>query len=365
MSDERKLYDDTHDGDAAPGQRAHKSGYLFDRQASRRRPAMHLPVRSALWSLCLVVILLGVSCSRTPSENNKENAGQGDRGKPLSAWIKEMEDPDPEKRSKAAWALGDIRPKSPEAVPALIRGLKDPDAKVRVMSAQSLGWLGPIAKNAVPALIDCLKNAKDDSIKWIGAQALGHIGPDAKEAVPILMELVTRDSGVARGNAVVALGQIGPEAKAAVPKLTELLQAGDEQLRNIAAVSLGQIGPDAREAVPALIVLVKGSGSASTSAITALGRIGPDARAAVPLLRDVMNDRSKGAQGRPPPRWVAAAGALGGIDSAEAKPAVPDLIALVRQYRNRPAGDVGSAQMYRSAMDALKAIDSEAAAKEK
>jgi HEAT repeat protein len=325
---------------------------------------MRLAVRSALYLVFLLSIPLGVSCSKTSKESNVENKGPIYDGKPLPVWIKEMEDADSKKRSKAAWALGDHRPKSPEAVPALVRGLKDKDAEVRVMSAQSLGWLGPIAKDAVTALIDYLKDDKDAANRWLAIQALGQIGPDAREAVPILIELLKKETGVPRGNAATALGQIGPEAKAAVPLLIGLLQENDEGFRSVAAVALGQIGPDAREAIPALIVVVKGGRAAGSSAIKALGEIGPDAKAAVPVLRKVMNDKAQEPQLWPPP-WVAAARALAAIAPAEAKPAVPDLIALVRQYKNRPPGDVGSRQMYRAASEALKAIDSEAAAREK
>jgi HEAT repeat protein len=331
---------------------------------------MQLAARSGLWSLCLLSVLLGISCSRPPTakvnepEKKKRDAPGFYDGKPAAFWIKEMDDPDPEKRSKAAWALGDIRPKAPGAAPVLKRGLKDADARVRSMSAQSLGWLGPIAKDAVPALIDSLKDPNDDSMKWIVAQALGNIGPDAKEAVPALTELLTTQGGPTRGSAVVALGKIGRAAKQAVPKLIELLQAGDEELKSTAAVSLGEIGPDAREAIPALVVAVKGGGATSSAAIKALGEIGPDAKAAVPVLRDVMNAKAKELQVWPP-RWVAAARALAAIEPAEAKPSVPDLIALVRQYKNSPRGNVGAFQMYRAASEALEAIDSEAAAKEK
>jgi HEAT repeat protein len=321
-------------------------------------------MRFVLWSPCLLLIPLGASCSRTPPASNSENEGPQYDGKPLSAWIKQMEDADPEKRSKAAWALGDLRPKSPDGVPALIRGLKDKDARVRVMSAQSLGWLGPVAKDATPALIDYLKDDKDAADRWVAIQALGNIGPDARAAIPLLIEVLKKETGVTRGNAAEALGQIGPEAKAAVLLLAALLQENDETLRSVAAGALGRIGPDAREAVPALIVVVKGGGAPSSAAIKALGGIGPDARAAVPVLRDVMNARAKEAQVWPP-RWVAAARALAAIEPAEAKPAAPDLIALVREYRNRPSGDVGSRQMYHAAREALEAIDSEAAAKEK
>ncbi len=325
---------------------------------------MQLARRLALTPQCLLLILLGFSCFRSPRESNNDTEGPVYEGKPLLAWIQQMEDLAPKKRSKAAWALGDLRPKSPEAVPPLIRGLTDEAAEVRVMSAQSLGWLGPVAKDAVPALVEYLKNDKDAANRWVAIQALGNIGPDAREAIPILLELAITETGVTRGNAVQALGQMGPEAKAAVPMLSKFLQESDEGMRSIAAVALGQIGPDAREAVPALIVTVKGGGATGSSAIRALGEIGPAARPAVPLLRQVMKDKATEPQVWPP-AWVAAARALAVIDPAEARPAVPDLIALVRQYKGRPPGDVRSSLMYRAASEALQAIDSEAATKEK
>ena len=72
--------------------------------------------------------------------------------------IRSLKDNDPDVRSLAASALGDIDPTDERVVPALIEILADFDSTVRRNAAVSLGKMGIKAKAALPKLTDLLED---------------------------------------------------------------------------------------------------------------------------------------------------------------------------------------------------------------
>ena len=72
-----------------------------------------------------------------------------------------VNDPDPDVRQAAAFALGEIGPDAAEAVPALTKALGDRDDAVRKSFIEALGSLGPEAKPAVTALAKVLLEDED------------------------------------------------------------------------------------------------------------------------------------------------------------------------------------------------------------
>jgi len=120
-----------------------------------------------------------------------------------------------------------------------------------------------------------------------------------------------------------------------VPGLIMMLKDPDDQVR-IKALQLVRImGPDAKAAIPALIEAVRDPDvMVRTVAIGAIGAMGPDAVQALPVLREALSDERM--------FGMAAAGAaiMIGRLGEPAKPAVPDLIALLRR---RGMGGTGGA----------------------
>lgn len=70
----------------------------------------------------------------------------------LPSLVRLVGDPDPERRSMAAWVLGEIGPQAAPAVPVLIERLGDANDRVRRVAAQSLGAIGPAARAALDSL---------------------------------------------------------------------------------------------------------------------------------------------------------------------------------------------------------------------
>jgi HEAT repeat protein len=291
--------------------------------------------------------------------------------------------PEASVRAGVAEALGYVRPKAPEAVPALIEATKDAVADVRAAAVYGLGSIrspadkifpvlvsalgdkadrvreeaaaallmtGRKAEPAIPALILALKD-KSVLVRKLAAQTLWKIGPRAKAAIPGLIEGLrdTKNAG-ARWAFAQALGGIGPGAKDAVPSLAEVLRERDDGLRRWAMSALGQIGPPAKAAVPALIAAAMDkSNKDRCDAMCALGKIGPDARAAVPLLIEELAIRE------PLEYRRIAAEALGGIGPG-AKAAVSALTDIARdRFAYAPAR--------KAAAEAVMKIDPEFAAR--
>jgi HEAT repeat protein len=258
-------------------------------------------------------------------------------GKPLSHWIKQLEEGGPQDRERAAKAVLSLGPKGAPAVPALAKALKEDKVEgVRRASAQALGKIGPSAKAAVPALADALQD-KSRIVSNFSAQALGAIGSDAKEAVPALVATLNGADKERHMGCVLALGHIRhPDAKALLALKGAALN-GPPVLSGAASQALGKLG---KAAVPALIEIAQKKGIGGTTALEALATIGPDAKEAVPGLIKLLGDnRGSGIR-------TAAADALGAI-GPDAKEALPALERLRRE--DALAGQAAAAAIKRIA----------------
>src|SRR5262249_62062903 len=96
------------------------------------------------------------------------------QGKSLSAWVKELAQPDPARRAAAAAALGSIGPKAQSAVGPLVVALRDPDARLRSAAACALGQIGPGAAGAVSSLMRALKDSQR-GVRYYAGNALAQI----------------------------------------------------------------------------------------------------------------------------------------------------------------------------------------------
>ncbi len=178
-----------------------------------------------------------------------------------------LQDKDPEVRSAAAQALGQLDDKA--AVPELVKLLQDQAPIVRSAAAQALVQLGD--KAAVPELVKLLQDQASD-VRSAAAQALGQL--DDKAAVPELVKLLKDQASFVRSAAAQALVQLGD--KAAVPEFVKLLKDQDLFVRSAAAQALGQLGDKA--AVPELVKLLQEQASdvriAAAQALVELGPLG-------------------------------------------------------------------------------------------
>jgi HEAT repeat protein len=84
-------------------------------------------------------------------------------------------------------ALLVLAPTSAE-LPVLQRLLSDPNPEVRSAAAQAIGQLGSLAHAAVPALTALLED-QDPTVQQAALEALGRLGPAAKAAGDKLLRL--------------------------------------------------------------------------------------------------------------------------------------------------------------------------------
>jgi HEAT repeat protein len=281
-------------------------------------------------------------------------------GKPLSRWLVELRDAQPQVRRGAAFALG--KSGSAAAPAALVKVLSDREAAVRDAAAYALGELageghgGTVWSEAGPALVRLLADDDSPQVRRSAALALGHCGARASGARSALVKLLPDREPMVRQNAAWALGRLGGDsAEEAVAGLSRLLEDGDAAVRRDAAAALGEIGrPAASRAASALAgclrreregpvrkvvldSLVKVVGAENKDVVAqltplvkdanremargvalALGKIGgADAKAAVPVLAEALHDDDATVR-------ELAAGALGNVGEAAAG-AVPDL----------------------------------------
>jgi hypothetical protein len=137
----------------------------------------------------------------------------------------QLTDVDSDVRAAAAWALSQMGPAGAKAVPTLAKSLKDPNPLVRSLSAVALRSIGPKAADAVPALMQALSDV-EPTVRAPAADALGHIGPAAKSAVDALAArlLVPGEVIYVLRSDATALGDIGPAAASALPALRQVLR---------------------------------------------------------------------------------------------------------------------------------------------
>jgi RNA polymerase sigma factor (sigma-70 family) len=249
-----------------------------------------------------------------------------DNGKPLSDWIKDLKDKDPDVRRKAAEAVGRIGSDAKAAVPALLDALEDEevsrnkDNTLSMTAAEALWkvdraafvevlkttgrshgrwvatlalWnIGPAAKEVTPVLVDLAKDQKASADQAHALLALGYIGAEPEVALPVLAAaLGDRFGQYSRMSAAQALGILGPKAKAALPNLEKAMRDPDAHVRVMAAGAVWEIDRQTKAVIPVLTEALKSiDGGARQSAMRCLAQIGPEAKEAVPALLAVWQD---------------------------------------------------------------------------
>jgi len=282
------------------------------------------------------------------------------QGKPLSFWLEEIDDNQPETRRDEARKA--IRAIGTNAIPQLIADFRLDEPKwkrvlMQWMMKQSVikvkyrtgdtrssaaTWafqaLGATARPAIPELVRLL----DQNPGYVPA-ALAGIGVDA---VPALVNALTHTNRHVRANAggalanAVSRGGI-PRAVpvAAIPLWLEQLKDNDANLRYYAAWGLGTLREHPELCIPALMrSLDDPVASVQTASAKSLQDFGPLAVEAVPKLTNLFTSPD------PNVRYIVA-GALGAIGDSSAVPilasGVRDPSDVVRIWTVGALGSIG------------------------
>lgn len=225
--------------------------------------------------------------------------------------LQAMNDPDPEIRWRAEFALGRIQP---SGLKSLTESLRDKSPKIRISAAQVLGPLARRAAPTVPALLDALADPEGEVRVWV-VKALGDIDPSNPQVVSALLRTLRDPSPDVRRVTLVILIRLGPAAAGSATVLADVLQDADPGIRADACIALRRLGTDGRAGVTALISrLSDPESNVRKCAAQALASIGPEVLP--PLVRALKE--------RDPRTRKAAAEIIGGF-GGEAKSAAVDL----------------------------------------
>jgi HEAT repeat protein len=147
-----------------------------------------------------------------------------------------------------------------------------------------------------------LSRISDSQVREDAAWALVRLGPEAEDAVPPLIAALQDESAKIRECAVDALKGIGPSARPALPSLRLALDDPAIEVRTAAAAALWSLDPKPATAKAILPVLREALGDGKTlfvrdSAIKVLNSMGSEARPALPELIALLQDQKSSERG--------------------------------------------------------------------
>ena len=245
--------------------------------------------------LVMAVALVGVILWQVAQPDETEPVYQG---KPLSEWLKPSKfttrDPvifndSPVRHVRPIFTYSlkadeAVRQAGTNAIPTLLRLLRTQDWALKVK-------LTDLARRQHVITIA----AHTPALDWndAGAHGFRELGAKAQSAVPQLIDIVGEDiSPDSQSCAICALGYIGPSAKAAVPSLLRSATNADVGLRCAAIEALGRIHAEPEQVVPVLMnALHHRDDYENFFAVDALAKFGPDAKGALPALVAFLNDQ--------------------------------------------------------------------------
>ncbi len=235
-------------------------------------------------------------------------------------------------RSDLAFAIAMGKEKAASAVPLLAAALKDEDRIVRENVAMALRAMGPAAKAAVPNLTAALKDTHPP-VRVAAAGTLGVIGADARTAVPALLASLKNAAEPAevRAASADALAGIGAEPKLVTPALKGAIADEDVRLRLACASSLYRFDKaNAKLSLPVLRAGLKDR-DAQMDAVLRMKVLGSDAKEAIPDLIALVKE-----------------GGIGGYYAPEALGAIPEAEAALLTALKSP--DAGTQQAAATAL---------------
>ncbi len=194
------------------------------------------------------------------------------------------------------WSVCDGEPllagEESESVKSLIRALDDVDH--RIDAIEKLEKLGPNAAEAVPALIGLLHVKRDSSeedaedVADCACYALGKIG---KPALLPLIDMMKKERGELRRNAVETIARLKDIAKPAVPDLIRLLTSDDLETRLAVASTIAAIDPTESAGIPVFIEALKSKDAdLKISALFELDDMGTTGAPAIDTIIETLGD---------------------------------------------------------------------------
>jgi HEAT repeat protein len=210
-------------------------------------------------------------------------------GKPLSFWIRALNDRDPDKREHAVIALLKAGPRARDALPALAEAwICHEDLRDNIENVFLLD-IDPAAK-AIARV--CLARLKDPNshLRTYATVLLGKIADWQPDAVLYgLSEMLHDSNEEVRAAAMQGLSNLGPRALPAVPALIDGLHDESLMIRRAAANALAALGPTAKDAVIPLCCAMRDNPAVRGPAFAALLRFGEDLQPGVGILLDNLN----------------------------------------------------------------------------
>lgn len=207
------------------------------------------------------------------------------RERPVTAWIKELNDANLE-RQKAAFEA--IRQIGPPAIPYLTRSPRLEDTRLKVW------WQDDICirlANTLPRPVYRKVPFRPPGGKIVGsgaANALGEMGEAARLAIPALLVWLNDPEPNIRSSAACALMKIAPDDSTVIAALTRLARSDPEKEMILHNVSneFASFGTNQVAVVPLLDEVVRSSSDhARTNAVHALRYLAPHSEQARSALR--------------------------------------------------------------------------------
>ena len=159
-----------------------------------------------------------------------------------------------------------------------------------------------------------IKYTPAEELNYRACSGFGVLGSKAQNAVPALVEIANQNlSRASRWYAIQALVLVGLPAQEAIPLLSGWATNADGSVRSYAINALGKIRAEPERGLPVLInALNDPDVHIRTAALMALQGLGPNAKAALPVLVAFLSNAQNGIE------WTNASNALKEIDSEAA-----------------------------------------------
>lgn len=228
--------------------------------------------------LAKILFLLGLAAFAVGWGVHWLNREPSHEGRPLSEWVRDLRDNQPETRARALKAL---RAMGDDAVPYLAETIgKDETLLERVNRRLGSYVPGRVRRAVARAFgLDRMMTRKIEA-----AHALQTLGTNAQESIPALVKLLRDSNALLSSMASSTLAKMGP---AAVPELIRALDEGDLHVRMNACAALRTLGTNSAPAAPRLAsILASETGPIVSSASYTLSRIG---LAAMPVVAPILS----------------------------------------------------------------------------
>ncbi|BBM82955.1 HEAT repeat domain-containing protein [Candidatus Uabimicrobium amorphum] len=215
-------------------------------------------------------------------------------------------------------SISDMKITSVKINKILVRSLRN--KKMQKLAIKAIGKIRSVkmTKELLPFLQDSNTN-----IKIAAIDSIGNLENEALVFLDDLIPIATDGSVRVRMHTANAIGKIGEKAAtAAMPVLLSLLEDIESEVQTYAAIALGKMG---KKAVSILRDIIIHKPRLRSHAAYALGQIGRDS---IPTLIELLNKPQKSVQ-------FYAAEALGRIEHEDTQQAIPILIKLLKQSKNK------------------------------